>query len=113
MVVADESQSQVEAWLSPADMIDFPAQATVTVYLAADPINPLSARLEYVAHEAIQRPEGHFGYRVRARLEPLDENRSAPRVGLKGTAKIQGQSVALIYWVMRRPWAAFRGWIGV
>ncbi|WP_107852396.1 efflux RND transporter periplasmic adaptor subunit [Oceanimonas marisflavi] len=112
LVVADETRTQIEAWLSSADMIAFSGQAPVTLYLDADPVNPLQARLDYVAHEAELRPEGHYAYRVRASLLPDDQGGQQPRVGLKGTAKLQGERVPLIYWVLRRPWAALRGWIG-
>ena len=35
------------------------------------------------------------------------------RVGLKGTVKLEGGRVALAYWVLRRPLAGLRGWLGV
>lgn len=113
MVVAGEKQSQVEAWVSPADMIAFSDSSQVNVYLAADPINPIRAKIEYVAHMAELRPDGLYAYRVRARLDELSSKQAQPRVGLKGTAKIEGERVPLIYWVLRRPWAALRGWIGL
>ncbi|OIN05613.1 efflux RND transporter periplasmic adaptor subunit [Oceanisphaera psychrotolerans] len=113
LVVADETQTQLEAWLSPADMIALPAEAPVTLYLVSDPLTPLGARVEYVAHEPELRPEGHYAYRVRARLVVEDEAQPGPRVGLKGTAKLEGERVSLAYWILRRPWAALRAWIGL
>jgi len=112
MVVADETQTQVEAWVSPADMVNLPTDNEVKLYLAADPVNPVAARISYVAHLAEQRPDGHFAYRVRARLTDPEAATKA-RVGLKGTAKLEGERVALIYWVVRRPWSGLRGWIGL
>jgi hypothetical protein len=35
------------------------------------------------------------------------------RVGLKGTAKLQGEQVSLLYWMMRRPLATVRGALGI
>jgi hypothetical protein len=80
----------------------------VEVYLNADPLSPLNARLRFVAHEAVERPDGHYAYRVRAELSPGEEG----RVGLKGTAKLNGNYVVLGYWVLRRPLAAARAWLG-
>jgi hypothetical protein len=34
-------------------------------------------------------------------------------VGLKGTAKLEGERVPAIYWAMRRPLATLRAWLGV
>jgi hypothetical protein len=61
-----------------------------------------------MAHEAVQRPDGSHAYRLRASL-------TAPaghRVGLKGTARLEGERVPLAYWVLRRPIATARAWIG-
>ena len=110
MVIANEHEAEVEAWLSPANAIALEAGSRVSIYLNADPTRPLQAGLRYVAHEAILRPDGQYAYRVRASLSQLDER---SRIGLKGTAKLEGGRVPLIYWVMRRPLAALRAWLGV
>jgi len=110
MVVADEHAVEVEAWLSPADAIPLRDDAPVTLYLNADPTQPLAARLRYISHEAIPRPDGNYAYRVRASL--IGEA-SLPRVGLKGTAKLAGEEVSLGYWMLRRPLAAMRAWLGI
>ncbi|MBV0933666.1 efflux RND transporter periplasmic adaptor subunit [Marinobacterium weihaiense] len=112
MVVADEHRTQIEAWVSPADMVSLPVGSRVRLYLSADPVHPVSARVSYVAHLAEQRPDGQYAYRVRAQLDP-DAAEPGPRVGLKGTAKLEGDRVTLIYWIVRRPWSALRGWIGL
>ena len=110
MVVASEREVEVEAWLAPADVIALPADARVKLYLNSSPLTPVVARVRYVAHEAVQRSDGQFAYRLRATLEA---GADSPRVGLKGTAKVEGESVSLAYWVMRRPLAAARVWLGV
>lgn len=110
MVIADEREAEVEAWLSPANAIDLETGSQVNLYLNADPINPLQATLRYVGHEAILRPDGQYAYRVRASLVQLDERH---RIGLKGTARLEGGRVPLIYWIMRRPLAGLRAWLGV
>lgn len=111
MIVAGETDVQIEAWVSPADLVEFPAESRITIYLAADPLSPLVGTINYVAHQAELRPQGHFAYRVRAQLD--SSNTLMPRVGLKGTAKLDGAYTPLIYWVFRKPWAAFRGWLGL
>ena len=108
MRIAAPGDVEVEAWLPIGDAIALPENATVQLYLAADPMTPVAARLRYVAHEAMPRPDGTYAYRVRARLDAP----TAQRVGLKGTAKLSGDQVPLAYWVMRRPWATIRQWLG-
>ena len=106
--VARPGDVEVEAWLALGDAIPFPDAAPATLYLNASPLAPVAARIRYVAHDAAQRPDGSYAYRVRARLDAA----STHRVGLKGTAKLAGDRVPLIYWIVRRPLAAIRQTIG-
>ena len=94
----------------PGDMIDMPADARVTLYLNSAPLEPVDAHLRYAAHEAVQRPDGGFAYRLRATIDAGEQH---PRVGLKGTARVSGKRVPLIYWILRRPLAALRPWTGL
>ena len=108
MRVATIEDVEVEVWLGLADAIPLAPNAPVWVYLNASPLDPVSAQLRYLSHDAIQRPDGSYAYRMRATLnEPTTH-----RVGLKGTARVEGQSVSFAYWVIRRPWAAVRAIVG-
>jgi multidrug efflux pump subunit AcrA (membrane-fusion protein) len=102
--IAAEGDVEVEAWLPLADAIDLKIGDEVELFLQADPLTPVQAKLRYLAHEAVDRPEGHQAFRVRATLLQV----STQRVGLKGTAKLYGPSVPLGYWMLRRPLATLR-----
>ncbi|WP_235609738.1 efflux RND transporter periplasmic adaptor subunit [Azospira sp. I13] len=110
LTVADEHDAEVEAWISLGDGIDLPEEAAVTLYLNAAPLSPVAARVRYYAHEAVARPDGSYAYRLRARLEPGE---TAPRVGMKGTAKVRGPWVTASYWILRRPLAILRQAVGL
>jgi len=58
----------------------------------------------------VARPDGSYAYRLRARLEPGE---TAPRVGMKGTAKVRGPWVTVSYWILRRPLAILRQAVGL
>lgn len=109
MTLADPKAVEIEAWLSPGDAVPIALGSPVELYLNADPLTPLQARLRYIAHEAIARPDGNYAYRVRADLLPGQEG----RIGLKGSARLQSDSVSLGYWVFRRPLAQARAWLGL
>ena len=109
MRMAAPRDVEVEAWLPLADAIALPDGSAVSLYLNASPLFAVSAQLRYLAHDAVQRPDGSYAYRVRAALEAPTEH----RVGLKGTAKLHGAWVPLIYWVLRRPLATLRSTLGV
>lgn len=106
--IATLDDVEVEAWLPLADAIRLSTGDEVVLYLSASPLSPVTAQLRYMAHEAVQRPDGSFAYRVRASLNAPTEH----RVGLKGTAKVHGAWVPLAFWVMRRPLAALRAYVG-
>lgn len=106
--VAALDDVEVEAWLGVADAIPLPADAGVSLHLNADPLSPVKARLRYLSHDALERPDGSYAYRLRASLrEP-----TAHRVGLKGSVRVSGRWVPLGYWLLRRPWASLRSTIG-
>lgn len=106
--IATLGDVEVEAWLPLADAIALQPGDAVTLYLSASPLSPVSATLRYTAHDAVQRPDGSFAYRVRATLDGQTDH----RVGLKGTARVHGGWAPLVYWVMRRPLATVRAYLG-
>ena len=119
MRIAAPEDVEVEAWLAIGDAIALPDDAPLRLYPAADPLDSLAARVRYVAHDATLRPEGHYAYRLRARLDDAGESAergahadTTRRVGLKGTAKVNGARVPLVYWVLRRPLSTLRQTLG-
>jgi hypothetical protein len=108
MRIARAGDVEVEAWVGVGDAIPFDEGASVQLYLMASPLSPVSAKVRYMSHDAIQRPDGNYAYRVRAMLD----DKTSHRVGLKGTAKLSGGWVPLVYWVFRRPLATLRQLVG-
>ena len=108
MRIAAPDDVEIEAWLALGDAIPLAPGAPVSLYLASSPLDPVTARVRYVAYEAAARPDGNWAYRVRATLDGV----TAQRVGLKGTARLSGAWAPLAYWVLRRPLAAVRQALG-
>ena len=109
MALAEERDTEIEAWLAPADMIALEEGAGVTVFLNVAPLSPVDARVVQVAYEASLRPDSTVAYRVRARIDGDDK----PRLGLRGTARLSGGRVPAIYWLLRRPIGVIRAWVGL
>ena len=109
MRIAAPDDTEVEAWLPLADAIALEPGADVSLYLNASPLSPVAAEVRYMAHDSVQRPDGSYAYRIRAKLKETTQH----RVGLKGTAKLQGGWVPLAYWAMRRPLAVLRTTLGI
>jgi hypothetical protein len=106
--VAELDDVEVEAWIGVSDAIPLEQGAPVTLHLNASPLAPVRARIRYLAHGPVERPDGSYAYRMRASIE----SDTVHRVGLKGTARVSGDQVPLAYWVVRRPWALARAWLG-
>jgi multidrug resistance efflux pump len=110
MAVADETDTEVEAWVAVADVGEVRAGGRLTLFLNAAPLSPVRARVRSVAYEASARPDATIAHRVRA---TLDEGEAKPRLGLKGTARIDGDSVPLVWWLFRKPLATIRQVVGL
>jgi multidrug resistance efflux pump len=109
MSVADETDTEVEAWVAVADVGEVRTGGALTLFLNTRPLSPLIARVRSVAYEASARPDGSVAHRVRAILL---EGGDMPRLGLKGTARIDGDTVPLVWWLFRRPLATIRQVVG-
>jgi hypothetical protein len=107
--IASPDDIEIEAWLALSDAITLDEGAELHLFLNANPLQAVKAKIRYVAHDSIQRPDGVFAYRVRAVLT----EKTSHRVGLKGTAKIYGEWVPLVYWMLRRPLASARVYLGL
>jgi hypothetical protein len=110
MIVAKDGEVEIEAWIPIGDVLEVSKGASVTLYLNASPFSSVTGALRYIGHEPMQRPDGSYAYRVRASVK--SETKSS-RIGWKGTAKVSGQFVPLSYWVLRKPLASLRQFIGI
>ncbi|HBI83267.1 HlyD family efflux transporter periplasmic adaptor subunit [Orrella sp. NBD-18] len=109
MVVATEGLVEIEAWIPLNEAIELEPNTPVTMYLNTSPLNPVAGIIRYLGHEAILRPDGTYAYRMRARI---DQDEHSARIGLRGTAKISGKYVPFSYWMLRKPLAALRQFVG-
>lgn len=107
MRIARPQEVEIEAWVPVGDAVPLKEGSPVKLYLAANPMAGLEGKLRYMAYDASARPDGSYAYRMRASM-PFEEK---ARIGLKGTAKLQGDWVPLVYWVLRKPWAVLRQFI--
>jgi hypothetical protein len=109
MELADPQRIGVNVWVPVADAINIEAGAPVSVLLYADPLNPRTAAIERASYQAAKSPDGVVAYRVRGTLQAEDVS----RLGLRGSAKIDGERVPLGYFLFRRPLLILRQWLGM
>ncbi|MCM8738752.1 HlyD family efflux transporter periplasmic adaptor subunit [Azospirillum sp. A1-3] len=108
MMLADPHEVELEISLPVGDALPFQEGADVTFFLNVTPDAPVHATLVSTSYRAQAAPDGVVAYRLKAHwTEPTDHL----RIGLKGTAKIYGDTAPLALWVLRRPIASVRQWL--
>ena len=110
LTIADPAKAEIEVRLPVADAINLEPGAEIALFLNIAPEQRIVARLRYASYEATVGPDGALSYRLKASFIGTGK---PPRIGLKGTAKIYGDRVTLFYFLMRRPIAALRQWVGL
>jgi multidrug efflux pump subunit AcrA (membrane-fusion protein) len=110
MMIADPHDVELEIQLPAADAIALENGADVRLFLNVAPNSAQDARLEQIGYRAAPTPDNVMAYRLRARFTQDDPQL---RVGLKGTAKLYGKRTVLFVYLLRKPLASLRVWLGV
>jgi hypothetical protein len=108
LVLADPARVELTGYLPVGDQVALQAGADVTFYPKASPFTAYHAKVDSVAYRAAPTNEGILAYRVKAHFI----GDSLPRLGLMGTSRLYAGRVPLIYYVLRRPLATLRQWLG-
>lgn len=109
MMIADPHDVELEIQLPAADAIALEKGAEVRLFLNVAPNAVQDAQLEQIGYRAALTPDNVMAYRLRARFSQDD---AQLRVGLKGTAKLYGKRTLLVVYLLRKPLATMRVWLG-
>lgn len=113
MLIANPAKLGVLIHVPVGDAIAVDIGAPVRLFLHVAPLSPLDGQVIETGYQALLSPDNIASYRIRATLAENQEDGTQQRIGLKGTAKLYGGRVVLGYWLLRRPLAAAREWLGV
>ncbi|MCH9671102.1 MAG: HlyD family efflux transporter periplasmic adaptor subunit [Gammaproteobacteria bacterium] len=108
--VADPMQLKVHIDLPVTDAVLLKTGADVQLFLDADPLHPVPARVEKEAYHARITEQGVLAYAVTASLSASPRT---PKIGWRGTAKLRGETVPLYLLIFRRPITAVRQALGI
>lgn len=109
MTLADPAKVELAVSLPVAEAFDVKPGASVTLYPNGSLFSSYDGTLSSAAYRAEPTPDGILAYRLKVRF---DNGEALPRLGLMGTAKVRGGWAPMIYYVLRRPLAATRQWLG-
>ncbi len=111
MQIARPDSIEFRIDLPVRDAIVLREGADVSVYLDAAPLDKIKARLTHASYQAEPAETQTLVYHVRADLEGKP---GAPlRIGARGVAQIYGETVPLIFYLLRRPISVIRQSIGL
>lgn len=110
MDIADPKEVEVRVSVAASDSIVLDTGKPIKVFLDSAPLSSRTARIIATDYAARVVDGGQAAYRVTARF---DDQELAPRLGMRGTAQLYGDRVALIYYLLRRPFSAARQWAGL
>lgn len=109
MQISDPKDAGLLMWLPVKDALNLEPGAQVKVFLHTRPLSPIAATLMQTSYQPTLSPDNIASYRLKAAFTDSDE---LPRIGLRGTARVTGEWSNLGYYLLRRPIAAVREWIG-
>jgi hypothetical protein len=110
MMIVDPQSTKLRIWLPEHDNISFDPDRPLNVLLHSDPRAGRRAALRLVDNHSQIGIDHRASFRAEA--EWLGSQPDL-KMGLQGTAVLYGREVPLGYWLLRRPLAAIRQFLGV
>lgn len=111
MMVNDPGQTIVKIWLPEDDLVPLNPEKKAEIFLNIRPETKLSANIFYISDKSVLTEKGIPSFIVEANWDPPLETQ--PQLGLKGTAVLYGENVSLFYWIIRKPFAKTRRFLGL
>ncbi len=109
MQIADPEALALRIDLPVDDAIVQGEDAEARIFLDAEPLRSHPARVISSSYQATPTPSQTLAYTLKAELT---EDVEGIRIGWQGTAKLYGERVPLLFYLLRRPLATARQWIG-
>jgi multidrug efflux pump subunit AcrA (membrane-fusion protein) len=111
MEIADPRRVEIRIDVGVSDSALLETGARVKAFLDSDPLRPREGRIVRADYQARVRDGNALTVRAVAEFDAPAAD--PPRLGLRGTAQVYGTTVPLIYYLLKRPLAALRQWVGV
>ncbi|MFM9972994.1 MAG: HlyD family efflux transporter periplasmic adaptor subunit [Beijerinckiaceae bacterium] len=109
MELGDPARIELQLELPIEDAIAMVPGQRVSAFLDSAPLSPVSAEVTRINHEPRVIEGRGLAFVIHARI--TDDQK--PQLGVRGTAHIRGEPVALGLFLFRRPISSFRQWAGV
>lgn len=110
MVIADPHDTKVRMWVPEDDNVTLDLSKPIKIFLNVYPATSFQAKITYISsytHVTEKQIPSFI-----AEAEWVGETEGV-KLGLKGTAILYGDDVSVFYWVIRKPLAYVRRFLGI
>ncbi len=111
MEIANPDRVAISIEVPPGDGLAMKIGQPINVYLDVDPLKPLRGTLTSASFTPSKTQSGSLAYR--GLVELSDEHKTLPRIGLRGSAKLNAEKTALGFWLFRKPIVLLRRTLGL
>ncbi len=110
LTIADPERMEVKIWVPATDAALLRVGDKAHLYLNLTPNTPIKATVRSIGYQPRESPKGILAYEV---LATIDEDVPEMRIGYFGTGRIYGEKMPLGFYLLRRPLAIMRMWLGI
>lgn len=110
MEIVQPQSRQIQIDLPTSDSISLPENAHTVFYAESDPLSPIEGQLRYHSLLTAEGENLPASYRL---LAAIQKDQAQIRINTRGHARVYGTRVPLVYYLLRRPLASARRWIGI
>jgi HlyD family secretion protein len=107
--IADPAKTEIRIDVHVSDAIALEPAARVSLFLDGDPLSAVEGIVERISYRPTLSAEHQLVFRTTAKFA----DHTTKQIGLRGTARLSGETVSLGYYLFRRPIAFFRQKLGL
>jgi len=111
MEIADPTRIAIAIEVPPGDGLAMKIGQPVNVYLDVNPLKPVKGTLKRASYTPASTESGTLAYHGIVEID--SDTETIPRIGLRGTAKLNAGKTSLGFWLFRKPIVLLRRSFGI
>ncbi|MEC7840116.1 MAG: HlyD family efflux transporter periplasmic adaptor subunit [Chlamydiota bacterium] len=108
--INDPQNTKIRIWIPESDNVVLDPDKPIKVFLNINPEESYTANIIYIANESGLSDDYLPSFVAEANWVDQPDD---IKLGLKGTSILYGERVSLLYYFIRKPWAAVRSFLGI
>lgn len=109
MEIGDPANSEIRIDLPVSDAIALKPGGSISLFLDGDPLRAIGGTITRTSYRPALTAEQQLAFRIHAKFDIVKPH----RIGSRGVARVNGETVSLWFYLFRRPMSAVRQRIGL